>query len=100
MIRIVKLTIKEEHLEDFIKDFNTFKDSVNTFPGCKGMRMLQDKNNPQTIFTYSQWESDEALDNYRHSELFGKVWPAFKRWFADRTEVWSTEMHYDGFKFH
>lgn len=97
MIRLVKLTIDSNKKEAFLDSFNQFKDTISTYPGCKGMRLLMDKNDPQTVFTYSEWESDEALENYRNSELFTKVWPALKASFAGRTEVWSTEQYYDGF---
>lgn len=97
MIRLVKLTLKEENIQDFITHFDTVKEKINNFPGCKGMKLLRDKKNAQIVFTYSEWESEDDLENYRHSELFGEVWPTVKQWFAERTDAWSTDAYFDGF---
>lgn len=97
MTRLVKLTLKEEHINDFIQHFDTVKEQINAFPGCKGMRLLRDKNTPHIVFTYSEWEKDEDLENYKKSELFGNVWPTVKNWFDAKAEAWSTEVYFDGF---
>lgn len=97
MTRLVKLTLKPEHLNDFIAHFDTVKEKINAFPGCKGMRLIQDKNNIGVIFTYSEWETDDDLENYRKSELFASIWPTVKSWFDKKAEAWSTETYFDGF---
>jgi len=38
------------------------------------------------------WESEEALNAYRKSELFGSVWPKTKACFANPAEAWSTTL--------
>jgi heme-degrading monooxygenase HmoA len=48
--------------------------------------------------TYSIWDSEEALNNYRDSELFGELWPKIKPWFAAKAEAWSVKTHFDGFE--
>jgi len=97
MIRIVKLTLKAEHIEDFINHFDTVKQKINAFPGCLGMKMLRDRKNPQIMFTYSEWEKEEDLEAYRKSELFGEVWPVVKTWFDAKAEANSTDVYFDGF---
>lgn len=94
--RIVKMTLQPEKVSEFLSFFDTIKHQINTFEGCKGVKLLQDKNQPNILFTYSLWKSEEDLNNYRHSELFGKVWPATKIHFADKPEAWSTEVYFDG----
>jgi heme-degrading monooxygenase HmoA len=42
--------------------------------------------------TYSHWTGEEALDNYRHSELFRVTWAKTKQLFADRPEAWSLDV--------
>ncbi|MDG0973243.1 MAG: antibiotic biosynthesis monooxygenase [Crocinitomicaceae bacterium] len=96
--RIVKMTLQPEKVSEFLSFFDTIKHQINTFEGCKGVKLLQDKNQPNILFTYSFWESEKALNNYRHSELFGKVWPTTKIHFADKPEAWSTDEYFDGFK--
>lgn len=96
--RIVKMTLQPEDVTKFLSFFDTIKHQINSFEGCKGVKLLQDKNQPNILFTYSFWNSEEDLNNYRHSELFGKVWPATKIHFADKPEAWSTDVYFDGFK--
>ena len=97
MIRWVKLTIRPENIQDFIAHFDTVKLRINAFPGCKGMKLLRNQNDPRILFTYSEWESNEDLENYRKSELFGEVWPTVKEWFDEKAEAYSSDVYFDGF---
>lgn len=97
MIRIVKLTFKPEHVQDFLEHFETVKHDINNFPGCKGMKLLQDQNSECIFFTFSEWNTNEDLDNYRKSELFGGIWPKVKKWFDQQAEAWSVDQQFDGF---
>lgn len=62
------------------------------------MKLLRDKNNPQVVFTYSEWEKEEDLEKYRKSALFGEVWPTVKQWFDKKAEAISTDVYFDGFQ--
>ncbi len=95
--RIVKLNFKEEKVADFLTFFETIKQKVNQFDGCYGMQLMQAINDPCTIFTYSKWESEEALNKYRDSETFGHVWPSIKPWFNQKAEAWTVKPHFNGF---
>jgi quinol monooxygenase YgiN len=97
MLRIVKLTFQPDKLSDFHTHFETVKWKVASFPGCKGMRLLVDKTNANIVFTYSEWESEGALESYRKSELFGTLWPTIKPWFEKSAEAWSVDISFDGF---
>ncbi len=96
--RIVKLEFKEDKLEDFLRFFDTIKHKVNSFPGCYGMKLYQDINSSTTVMTYSHWESQEDLDNYRTSDTFGAVWPKIKPWFNAKPEAWSVNAYFNGFE--
>lgn len=98
LIRIVKLHFREDKIEDFLSFFETVKHRVNDFPGCSGMKLLRDINTPTIVMTYSHWENEEALDNYRLSETFGEIWPLIKPWFAEKPEAWSVTEHFNGFE--
>lgn len=97
MLRIVKLTLNPNNLADFLLHFDKVKHKINEFPGCKGMQLLKDKKQKGVVFTYSSWENDAALENYRNSELFQVIWPNVKKWFIDKPQAWSTELYFDGF---
>lgn len=98
MIRIVKLTFKDEHVNDFLNHFETVKHDINGFPGCLGMKLLRDKQNTNIFFTYSSWENPEDLEHYRKSSLFGSIWPVVKGWFREPAQAWSVDSLFDGFE--
>lgn len=98
LIRIVKLHFQEDRIDDFLAFFETVKHRVNEFPGCLGMKLLRDINTPAIVMTYSHWEDEQALDNYRLSETFREIWPSIKSWFSEKPEAWSVSEHFNGFE--
>lgn len=88
--RLVKLTFKTEQIPDFLQIFEESKDFIRAFPGNHRVELLQDTQDPRIFFTYSWWENEEALEAYRHSELFQKTWARTKVLFDARPEAWST----------
>lgn len=91
MIRIVKMIFQEEKLPEFEAIFNEVQPKISAFEGCNGVQLLQDINHKNILFTYSFWESETHLNNYRHSELFETTWAKTKAMFADKPEAWSVE---------
>lgn len=89
LIRIVKMTFKEESVETFLAFFNERKERIRHFPGCRHLELWQDKHHPNVYFTYSTWKSEEALDHYRYSEFFKETWSVTKTFFAARAEAYS-----------
>lgn len=98
LIRIVKLHFKEDKINDFLILFDTIKLEVSNFPGCNGMKLLQDIKNPNIVITYSSWVHKQALEEYRTSQLFNTIWPTIKVWFKVKPEAWSLIQNFDGFK--
>jgi len=41
------------------------------------------------FFTYSYWNDESDLENYRKSELFKNIWSATKKNFSAKPEAWS-----------
>ncbi len=99
LTRIVKLTFETDKIADFIGYFDTIKTQVSSFENCFGMRLHQDLKHPNIVFTYSLWKDEEALNNYRDSELFQGVWSTIKPWFHTRAEAWSVSTYYEGGSF-
>ena len=96
--RIVKLEFQEDKIDSFLSFFDTIKHVVNEFPGCYGMKLYQDIDNPTVVMTYSHWESQLDLDRYRDSDEFGTIWPKIKPWFAKKPDAWSVEAYFNGFE--
>jgi quinol monooxygenase YgiN len=89
--RIVKLTFDEQYADDFKNFSKKIKGTIKSFEGCRQLDILQDKNDPNTFFTYSCWENEFFLNNYRESDFFKNIWPKTKKWFSDKPQAWSTE---------
>ena len=88
-IRIVKMSFHEENIPKFMENFNLIKEKIRNSPGNRYLELYQDKNNPCIFFTYSFWETEEDLENYRKSALFDDVWTFTKKLFNDKPEAWS-----------
>jgi len=88
--RIVKMTFEPALIDDFMDVFNASKDKIRQFEGCHGMILLQDTQHANILFTYSQWESEAHLNQYRASELFKTTWANTKNKFQAKAEAWST----------
>ncbi len=89
IVRIVKMTFHPEHVETFRQLFDQKKEKIRSFSGCSRLELLKMENEP-VFFTYSYWDSEESLYNYRHSELFNATWADTKALFSARPEAWST----------
>ncbi len=90
-IRIVKMSFAEENIPAFLENFELMKDKIRKAPGNRLLELYQDKTNKCIFFTYSYWESEEDLENYRKSELFNEVWAFTKKLFNDKPEAWSVD---------
>ncbi|HSF54791.1 MAG TPA: antibiotic biosynthesis monooxygenase family protein [Algoriphagus sp.] len=91
LVRIVRMTFRPEAVEEFLENFEANKDSIRNFPGCKHLELWQDHNSKNIFITYSYWETEEALDQYRDSELFKSVWSFTKALFSEKPIAFSSK---------
>lgn len=87
--RLVKLTIANDKITEFERIFVSNQHKIASFPGCVSVKVLRDVNQTNVFFTYSIWKSEEAIEDYRKSELFGSIWPNAKKTFIEKPEAWS-----------
>lgn len=92
LVRIVRMTFRPEALPTFHAIFDASKHRIRAFPGNHHLTLLRDPDNPAVRMTYSLWESADALEAYRQSELFRTTWAATKALFAERAVAFSGEM--------
>jgi heme-degrading monooxygenase HmoA len=93
-VRIVKLSIDPTKIDVFKKHFDGVKHHIRNAPGNRFLELYQDKKNPSLFFTYSYWEHETDLENYRNSDLFNEVWTFTKKLFNDKPEAWSVSKIY------
>lgn len=91
LVRIVKLSFHQDKIPAFLENFELVKNQIRNFPGNRLLELYQDKTNASIFFTYSYWESEDDLENYRKSELFTEVWDFTKQLFNDKPEAWSVD---------
>jgi len=92
-VRIVKMSFREDKIDAFLANFDDNKEKIRNTKGCNLLELYQDKENPTIFFTYSYWEAEQDLKNYRNSELFNNVWAKTKVLFKDKPEAWSLYKH-------
>lgn len=89
IVRLVRLTFHAHHLEAFEALFWTHRDAIVAQPGCQSVELMADPTNPCVRLTLSRWDSEDSLNAYRKSALFGQVWPATKALFDEAPEAWT-----------
>ncbi len=87
--RIVKMSFELEKVEKFKSIYELNWHKIKGFEGCLHVELLQDHSSPSIFFTYSNWESENHLNNYRESILFKTVWASTKVLFNQKTEAWT-----------
>ena len=81
-VRIVKMSFHEEHIPAFLENFELMKNKIRNSEGNRFLELYQDKYDNGIFFTYSYWETEEDLENYRKSELFYDVWTFTKKLYS------------------
>ena len=90
-VRIVKMSFHSKHIKKFEEIFESKKEFIKNSEGCKLLELYKDKTNPEIFFTYSHWENEQNLEDYRNSNLFKNVWATTKTFFNDKPEAWSLD---------
>lgn len=90
-VRIVKMSFEPSNIESFLANFETKKSQIRAFEGCEFLELYRDKHNTNVFFTYSYWNTETDLENYRHSNLFKGVWAQTKPLFNAKPEAWSVD---------
>lgn len=90
-VRIVKMSFDIDKVSEFQSLFNSKKEFIRNFPGCSFLELYRDKNQENIFFTYSYWDREKDLENYRHSDLFKDVWTQTKLLFNDKPQAWSVD---------
>ena len=90
-VRIVKMGFEASKVETFLQNFNNNKEKIRNYNGCRLLELYRDKKEPTLFFTYSYWETEQDLENYKNSELFKAVWAKTKILFNKKPEAWSMD---------
>lgn len=91
LIRIVRMTFRTDAVDAFLENFELNKNSIRNFPGCTHLELWEDPTSKNIFMTYSHWDSEEALNQYRDSELFKSVWSFTKALFSEKPIAFSSK---------
>ncbi len=89
LIRIVKMNFHKENIPAFLDNFDKMKQHIRNAKGNRLLELYQDKHDECVFFTYSYWDTESDLDNYRKSALFDEVWTFTKKLFNEKPLAWS-----------
>lgn len=87
--RIVKMTFREDAIDEFTALFTERKATIRGFEGCTHLELWRDHDATNIFFTYSKWNTEDDLNNYRFSPFFKDTWTKTKVLFAGKAEAWS-----------
>ena len=90
-VRIVKMSFYSKYITEFQEMFEEKKTKIRNTEGCQLLELYQDKNNPEIFFTYSYWNKEQDLENYRNSDFFKTTWLQTKGYFNNKPEAWSVD---------
>lgn len=87
--RIVRLEFQPEKVTEFVTFFTENRTKIASFPGCLSLELFKDAGLEHVYYTFSLWESEEALNAYRDSETFHLLWGFAKQRFAGKPLAYS-----------
>jgi heme-degrading monooxygenase HmoA len=77
------MSFQPEKVDSFLQLFSRVAGYIRTFPGCQRLELLADQTDEQVFTTYSIWDSQHDLDEYRRSPLFDDTWRRTREMFSD-----------------
>ena len=89
IVRIVKMEFIPEKVDEFFQLFSEVHNKIENYPGCVHVTLLEDISTPSVLFTYSIWDDEQSLENYRKSNFFKATWARTKMLFQSRALAWS-----------
>lgn len=89
LVRIVQLDIQLEHTKHFLELYSTHQEMIRGREGCISLQLLQSDEYPNHMATLSHWSGEDALNHYRNSDFFRKLWSEVKPLFASKAKAFS-----------
>lgn len=79
------MTFRPDAVPEFMGLFERVSPQIRAFEGCRHLELWEDARYPNILTTFSRWDHVDALDAYRHSDLFRMTWAKTKPLFAAPT---------------
>lgn len=85
--RWVEMQFQPDKIDSFLSVFESSKAKIRAREGCLSLQLIQDPQQPHILCTSSIWESEDALNAYRDSELFQVTWSLTKPLFQAKAKA-------------
>ncbi len=88
-VLLVKIQIKPDKRDAFIESMkDDARGSNMDEPGCLRFDVIQDENDPNTIYLYEVYKDRAAFDAHTKAPHFIRWRDTVKDWYAAPSEVW------------
>ncbi len=91
--RVVRMKFSPETIRSFIEIFYKKQKFIQAFEGCESVELMNDESDNMVLYTLSKWESNDALQAYRNSDMFAVTWKQVKPLFSDKAQAFSLIKH-------
>jgi quinol monooxygenase YgiN len=91
LIRLVRMWFEPDNVDEFLRLYHAAHPTISSQPGCFGVRLVRQIDDPASFATWSRWESAAALDAYRTGPFFRAFWPQVRALFRVPAEAVSFE---------
>ena len=83
------MEFQSNKVADFKNIFYESKPKIEDTEGCNRVNLYIDSSDESVYYTHSEWDSEDALNNYRNSELFKNTWSKTKLLFCAKPRAYS-----------
>ncbi|MDW8302151.1 MAG: putative quinol monooxygenase [Bacteroidia bacterium] len=91
--RIVVLTFEENKVQEFLSLFDEHARQIRNYPGCMELVLCKDTRIANRFYTYSVWNSEQDLENYRQSDFFRQLWSKIKGLLKEKPLAFSLQVY-------
>ena len=89
--RFVKLSVDPAKLAEFKANFAIAKPQILSVSGCRHLELLQVTDEPNLFFTFSIWDSEHHLEEYKNTTIYFRAWETVKPLLNAEPLAWSTK---------
>lgn len=91
ILRVVKMNVDEEKRDAFELFMKNLREEKLKLAGCLHFDYFHEKNNKNIFYSYTIWESEKYLKQYKKTDLFIEVVSTLKKLCTEEPKAWTIE---------
>src|SRR5688500_14558912 len=92
LTRLVRMRFQPDKVDACLRLYAAARSTIAAQPGCRGVQLLRESDDPTAFATWSEWSDVAALEAYRNSAFFRGFWPEVRALFRAPAEAASFEV--------